>query len=105
MPVYSSGWPFRAQYDGSTVRTLPLFVTPHHVHHIHIYANKVHHTLEVLPNSRAIICNAPDRDSVREVVNPGKVQKLEEVVSRHEVDPVVFKRVGRRLRRGWPLLP
>ena len=52
-----------------------------------------------------IICNAPHYDSVRKVVNPSKGQKLEEVASRHQIDPVEFKRVGRQLRQVWPLLP
>lgn len=42
---------------------------------------------------------------MREVVNPAKYSKLEEVASRHQIDPVVFKRIGGKLRRLWPLLP
>jgi hypothetical protein len=53
----------------------------------------------------AILCNAPHYDLVREVVNPSKDHKLDEVASRHQIDPVEFERVGRRLRRVWPLLP
>ena len=53
----------------------------------------------------AIICNAPHYDLVREVVNPSKDQKLEEVATRHHIDPVEFKRVGSKLRQVWPLLP
>jgi hypothetical protein len=44
-------------------------------------------------------------DLVREVVNPSKDHKLDEVASRYQIDPVEFKRVGRQLRRVWPLLP
>lgn len=50
------------------------------------------------------MCNAPNHDLVREVVNPSNDQKLEGVASRHRVDIVAFKRVGRQLRQVWPLL-
>lgn len=53
----------------------------------------------------AYLCNAPRYDLVREVVNPRKDGKLEEVASRHQIDPVRFRRIGRRLRRVWPLFP
>ena len=53
----------------------------------------------------AKLCNAPGYDLVREVVNPGKDWKLEEVATRHRIDPVRFRRVGRRVKRGWFLLP
>jgi hypothetical protein len=53
----------------------------------------------------AVICNAPNYDIVREVVNPNKDQKIEEVASRHQIDAVEFKRVCRQLRQVWPLLP
>jgi hypothetical protein len=52
-----------------------------------------------------MLCRAPRYDLVCGVVNPSKDHKLDEVASRHQVDPVEFKRVGRRLRRVWPLLP
>ena len=93
----------RAQYDGFPVRKLPPFITSRHVL---VYAYmlakftlrwKFHRTV-------AFICNAPHYDSVREVVNPSKDEKLEEVASRHQIDPVEFKRVGRQLRQVWPLL-
>lgn len=53
----------------------------------------------------ALLCHAPYYASVREVVNPSKDRKLEEVASRHQIDPVTFKPVGGKLRRFWPLLP
>jgi hypothetical protein len=46
----------------------------------------------------AFLCNAPHYDLVREVVNPSKDHRLEEVASRHQNDPVEFKRVGRQLQ-------
>lgn len=36
-------------------------------------------------------CDALHYDLVREVVNPSKDQKPEEVASRHQVDPVKFE--------------
>jgi hypothetical protein len=42
---------------------------------------------------------------VCEVINPRKALKLEEVASRHQIDPVVFHNVSNRLRIIWPLLP
>lgn len=42
---------------------------------------------------------------VREVVNPKKDYKLEQVASRQYIDPMAFKRIARRLRRFWLLLP
>ncbi len=53
----------------------------------------------------AILCKAPRYDLVREVVNPSKDHKLDAVASRHQIDPVKFKRVCRQMRRVWPLLP
>ena len=57
-----------------------------------------------LHRTAAVICNAPQYNLVREVMNPSKDQKLEEVALRYQVDPVIFKRVGRQSRRAWPLL-
>jgi len=53
----------------------------------------------------AILCNAPRYDLMREVVNPRKDHKLEEVASRHQIDPVKFRRIGNQLQKIWPLLP
>jgi hypothetical protein len=53
----------------------------------------------------ARLCHAPHYSSVREVVNPGKDYKLDEVALRHQIEAERFKRVGRRLRLVWPLLP
>ena len=53
----------------------------------------------------AVLCRAPCYHSIREVVNPAKDSKLDEVAARHQIDPDKFKRIGRKLRRVWPLLP
>ena len=51
------------------------------------------------------MCKEGDWKAVREVVNPSKDSKLREVAARHGIDPGRFERVGKRLRRVWPLLP
>lgn len=51
----------------------------------------------------ALLCGAPA--AVREVVNPAKDGKLDEVAVRHGINLVAFRRVGRTLRCVWPLLP
>ena len=94
----------RAQYDGFPVRKLPPFVTSRHVL-VYAYMLAKFTSRWKFYRTVAIICNAPHYDLVREVVNPSKDQKLEEVASRHQIDPVEFKRVGRQLRQVWPLLP
>ena len=53
----------------------------------------------------ALLCGAPDAAAVREVVNPAKDSKLDEVAVRHGVNQAAFRRVGRTLRCVWPLLP
>ncbi|KAI1324809.1 hypothetical protein F5Y16DRAFT_402072 [Xylariaceae sp. FL0255] len=53
----------------------------------------------------AFLCGAPSDARVREVVNPGKDEKLKGVALRHRIDPLRFVRVGRWLRRVWLLPP
>ena len=53
----------------------------------------------------ALLCGAPDAGAVREVVNPGKDSKLDDVAVRHGIDPIAFRRVGWWLRWVWPRLP
>lgn len=94
----------RAHYDGCPVRKLPRFVASRHVL-VYAYMLAKFTLGWKFYRTAAIICNVPHYDSVREVVNPSRDQKLEEVASRYQIDPVEFKRVGRRLRQVWPLLP
>lgn len=94
----------RARYDGFPVRKLPPFVASRHVL-LYSYMLAKYTMRWKFYRTAAIFCNAPRYDLVREVVNPGKDHKLGEVASRHQIDPVKFKRVGRRLRWVWPLLP
>ncbi|KAK8063504.1 hypothetical protein PG996_008156 [Apiospora saccharicola] len=51
----------------------------------------------------ASLSGMKDPQSVREVVNPTKDSKIEEVASRHQVDKAKFCRISRHLRRVWPL--
>ena len=94
----------RAQYDGFPVRKLPPFATSRHVL-VYAYMLAKFTLRWKCYRTAAIICNAPHYDLVREVVSPSQDHKLEEVASRHQIDPVEFKRVGRQLRHVWPLLP
>ena len=94
----------RAQYDGCPVRNVPPFLTVRHVP-VYVYMLVKFTSRWTFYRTAAIICKAPRYDLVREVVNPSKDRKLEEVASRHQIDPVAFKRVSRGLRRIWPLLP
>ena len=94
----------RAQYDGFPVRKLSPLVTSRHML-VYAYMLAKFTSRWTFYRTAAFMCSAPRYDSVREVVNPSKDQKLEEVASRHRIDPVAFKRVGRQLRQVWPLLP
>ena len=94
----------RAHYDGAPVRRLPSFRAIRHTP-VYIYMLAKFSLRWKFHRTAAYLCNAPDNTLVCEVVNPKKDQKLEEVASRHHIDPVEFKRVCRRLRRIWPLLP
>lgn len=52
----------------------------------------------------ALMCGAPNVAEVREVVNPRKDGKLDEVAARHAIDRMKFRRVGKRIRWIWPFL-
>ena len=94
----------RAQYDGHPVQDL---IPPSPPRHGLIYAYMVlKFTLRwSFYRTAAFLCRVPHHSSVREVVNPTKDEKLEEVASRHGIDPAKFKKTCRRLRRVFPLLP
>ncbi|KAI1140009.1 hypothetical protein F5Y05DRAFT_411071 [Hypoxylon sp. FL0543] len=74
----------RAHYDDFPIRTLPRFAFRH---------------------AAAFLSGAPGHSTVREVVNPAKDHKIGEVGIRHQIDPEMFKRAARILRRVWPLFP
>jgi hypothetical protein len=93
----------RARFDGFPIRHLPPFTS----RYVLVYAYMVvKYTLRwKFYQTTARLCHAPNYSSVREVVNPDKDYKLEEVALRHQIEAERFKRVGRRLRLVWPLLP
>ncbi|KAI8962047.1 hypothetical protein F5Y11DRAFT_204459 [Daldinia sp. FL1419] len=93
----------RAKYDGFPVRPLPRFS----VSHVLVYAYMLAKFTSrwAFYRMAAFLCGAPNPGIVREVVNPIKDKKLDEVASRHRIDKDKFRRIGRRLRRVWPLFP
>ena len=94
----------RAHYDGFPVRKLPDPITLRHAV-VYAYMLSKFTSRWKFYRTAAFICRFPHPDAMREVVNPGKDEKLAEVASRHQIDPEKFKKVGRRLRQVWPLLP
>jgi hypothetical protein len=93
----------RAKYDGFPVRRLPPFMASRHsLLYAYMLSN---YTLRwTFYRTVARLCSTPHHRLVREVVNPGKDLKLEEVASRHHIDVEKFCRVGWQLWRVWPLL-
>jgi hypothetical protein len=91
----------RAQYDGFPIKKLPPFA----VRDIPIYGYMMAKLTSrwAFYQTAGVLSGAGYK--VREVVNPKKGYKLEQVASRHHIDPTAFKRVAKRLRRFWPLLP
>jgi hypothetical protein len=91
----------RAQYDGFPIKKLP----PLSVRDLPIYGYMMAKLTSrwAFYQTADVLSGAGYR--VREVVDPKKEYKLEQVASRHHIEPMTFKRVARRLRRVWPLLP
>ena len=94
----------RAQYDGFPVRRLPSSVSCYHVL-VYAYMLAKFTSRWKFYRTAAVLCKVPHHNMVREVVNPSKDHKVKEVALRHHIDPIEFQRVGRQLRRVWPLLP
>ncbi|KAF3089948.1 hypothetical protein TWF225_005167 [Orbilia oligospora] len=93
----------RARYDGFPIHKLPPFTIQHFP--VYAYMLAKYSSRWGFYRMAAVLCKAPQYNLVREVVNPGKDHKLNEVSSRHNLNQEEFRRVGRRLRRFWPLLP
>ncbi|KAI0431300.1 hypothetical protein F5Y09DRAFT_355095 [Xylaria sp. FL1042] len=93
----------RATYDGFPVHKLPRFA----MRHIPVYGYMLAKFTSrwLFYRALAFLCGAPYHVAVREVVNPDKDHKLDEVALRHHIDRRKFNLVGRRLRRFWPLFP
>ena len=94
----------RARCDGFPVRELPHFTASRHAL-VYAYMLMKYTSRWKFYRTVATLCSAPHYSQVCEVVNPSKDHKLEEVACRHQIDPVLFKRISFRLRRLWPLLP
>ena len=94
----------RARHDGFLIRKVPSVIG---IRHLPAYSYMLaKFTLRrKFYSAAAFLCKASRHNLVREVVNPYKDQNLKQVASRHQIDPVTFTRVGRQLRRIWPLLP
>ena len=94
----------RAQHDGYPVRKIPEFAT---IRHLPVYLYMIVKYTSRWAFYRAVTCFCRDGTgkSIQEVVNPGRDRNLREVASRNGMDPERFERVGRRLRKVWPLLP
>lgn len=94
----------RARHDGFPVCRLPPFSASRHGH-VYAYMLAKFTLRWAFYRTAAWLCRSPGYASVREVVNPAKDGKLDEVAARHGINQAEFARVGRRLRRVWPLLP
>ena len=92
----------RARYDGFAVREVPASFSARHAL-VFAYMLGKYTSRWQFYRTLAFLCGAPH--PVYEVVNPGKDDKLGVVALRHQIDPAKFIRIGRRLRRVWPLFP
>ncbi|KAF2449015.1 hypothetical protein P171DRAFT_222827 [Karstenula rhodostoma CBS 690.94] len=93
----------RALHDGFPMRQLPalsLRNAPAYLYMLAKYTSRWK-----FYRVAAKLCDAPRRESIREVINPDKDHKLLEVALRHDIDPVAFKVAAGKLQRFWPLLP
>lgn len=93
----------RSRYDGFPVRHQPPFALSHVLIYAYMMAKLT--SRWAFYRTAAIICKAARADLVREVVNPRKEYKLDQVATRHRIDPNKFREVCRLLRMVWPLLP
>lgn len=94
----------RARHDGFPICSLPPFAVSKHGL-VYAYMLAKYSSRWSFYRTAAFLCDAPRCRSVGEVVNPNKDEKLVGVACRHRIDPTRFARVGRALRRVWPLLP
>ncbi|KAL3476031.1 hypothetical protein BJX99DRAFT_228735 [Aspergillus californicus] len=94
----------RARYDGFPVRSVPCKVTLYYLL-AHTYMVAKYTSRWSFYKVAAYLSGAPHYGLVREVVNPKKSAKLDQVATRHQIDPMRFKAVSRQLLRVWPLFP
>ena len=94
----------RAKYDGFPICKLPWqFSVPSVL--VYTYMLAKFSSRWMFYKTLALLCGAHHYRTVCEVINPHKDGKLVEVAVRHQIDPVQFTTIGRKLRRFWPLLP
>lgn len=93
----------RAKHDGFPVGVLPPFRLAHCPVYAYMFAKYT--SRWAFYRAVAMLCGAPRSHNIREVVNPTKDRKLDEVARRHQIDPERFVRVAGRVRRVWPLFP
>ena len=94
----------RARYDGHPICSLPPFVATRHGA-VYAYMVAKYTSRWTFYRTAAWLCGSPRYHLVREVVNPAKNHKIDEVASRYGLEPSKFRRVAGKLRRIWPLLP
>ncbi|KAJ5244574.1 hypothetical protein N7489_004670 [Penicillium chrysogenum] len=94
----------RAQYDGFASRRIPS-LSGYQMAPIYVYMLAKFTSRWFFFKVAALICKEKHWNSIHEVVNPSKDEKVASVACRHIMDPEIFQRVSRGLRRVWPLLP
>lgn len=92
----------RARYDGHATRGLPDASAA-----VLLYMGAKFSARWTFYRIVAFACGARGERlrRVREVVNPAKASKVDEVAERHGLDRVAFRRWAGRVRVFWPLLP
>lgn len=93
----------RAQYDGFATRRIPF--AAYQIAPICAYMLAKFTSRWLFFKVAALICKENHWNSIREVVNPSKDDKVVSVAFRHRIDPKEFQRVSCELRRIWPLFP
>lgn len=80
----------RAGFDGFPIRRLPSITSPSHVL-VYAYMLAKYTSRWTFYKVAAMFCRAPQYNLVREVVNPTRDHKLDEVASPHRIDREQFK--------------
>ncbi|KAH8705190.1 hypothetical protein BGW36DRAFT_367049 [Talaromyces proteolyticus] len=88
----------RARYDGYDIANLP-FIFSYQYFLPYCYMLAKFSSRCMFYKTAATLCDAPNAGTVREVVNPAKDEKLDQVAVRHQINPTRFKHVSRQLRR------
>ncbi|KAI7908895.1 hypothetical protein M0657_012089 [Pyricularia oryzae] len=98
----SAAWHRAPRYDGHATRGLPDASAA-----VLLYMGAKFSARWTFYRIVAFACGARGERlrGVREVVNPAKASKVDEVAERHGLDRVAFRRWAGRVRMFWPLLP